>query len=70
MQIITADTEIERPAEIGCKAKFLTELPGMFVVQILRDEPVAAAQLRIAIRANSLTGACPGAARLASKRRK
>ena len=48
MQIIAADAEIERPAEIRRQAEFLAELPGMFVVQILRDQPVAAAQLRIA----------------------
>ena len=48
MQIVAADAEIERPAEIRSQAEFLAELPGMFVVQILRDQPIAAAQLRIA----------------------
>ena len=48
VQIIAADAEIERPAEIRCQPEFLAELPGMFVVQILRDQPVAATQLRIA----------------------
>ena len=48
MQIIAADAEIERAAEIRSNPEFLTELPGMFVVQILRDQSIAATQLRIA----------------------
>ena len=31
MQIIAADAEIERPAEIRCQPEFLAQLPGMFI---------------------------------------
>ena len=48
MQIIAADAEIERPAEIRSQPEFLAQLPGVFVGKILGDKPVAAAQLRIA----------------------
>ena len=48
MQIISADAEIERAAEIRSQPEFLAQLPGMFFGQIFRDKPVAATQLRIA----------------------
>ncbi len=48
MQVVGADAEIERTAEIGRQPHFLAELPGMFVGQIFADEPAAASQLRIA----------------------
>ena len=47
MQIIAADAEIERPAEIRGQPEFLAELPGMFVAtdpaadQPCRSNPVA-----------------------------
>ena len=48
VEVIAAHAEIERSAEMRGKPEFLAQLPGMFVRQILGDEPVAATQLRIA----------------------
>ena len=48
MEIVSADAEIERAAEIRSQPEFLAQLPSMFFRQILPNDTVAATQLRIA----------------------
>src|SRR6185437_7552111 len=45
MQIIAANAEIERPAEVGCQTQFLAYLPGVLLAQILTDKPIRTTQL-------------------------
>ncbi len=48
MEVVAADAEIERAAEMRNEPEFLTQLPGMLIRKIFCYEPVAAAQLRVA----------------------
>ena len=61
MEVIAADAEIERAAEMRSQPEFLAQLPGMFIRKILGNKPVAAAQLRIAKNAirNALITSLP-----------
>src|SRR6185437_8553526 len=48
VEVVAADAKIQWPRKIRSKAEFLTELPGAFVIQVLCDQPVTAAELRVA----------------------
>ncbi len=48
MQIIAANTEVERSREIRGETELLTQLPGMFIGEVLGNKPIGTAQLRVA----------------------
>ena len=47
MEIVAPNAEVERSVEVGSHAELLTQLPRVLFGEILGEQPVTTAQLRI-----------------------